>query len=264
MLSRVIPNDYTGQHFEWIDEWMQNACSGTGAVTAACGTAWASVNTGAAAQWVGVGTTTRPGIIQGATGSTNTGRAILATSITAVDFGAGNWTMENVLGFETLSTSGEEYSYFLGFADTISSINNANGCGFYYDRGNVATNGANSGNADKMQCSCANGGVRTFYLLAGSGNSDNSFPLGTVSVGALTLPSTNIMKLKVVMTGTTTAEFYSAGVKVCEINTHIPTGGSTKLMGAMMRMIKSAGTTSRTVDVDSSYLAVDLTAARTP
>lgn len=256
----AVPNQYGGTHLEWIDEWLIRSGPASGAPVGI----WSSVpNGGAASTNLGtLGTTTRPGIVELGTGTSGTGSSSYQTNPQAVDFGSGSWTMQWTGGFPTLSTGAEEYAALVGFSDS-TTINVVDGCYFLYDRGNVATSGPNSGNADAWSCWCASNSTRTTYLINGSGNSDESFALGTAAVAALTLPSTNIQTLEVRMTGTTRAEFYVNSTKVCNINTNIPSGAS-RLTGAVFGIFKSNGTTARTMAADRTRVAVDLTAARTP
>lgn len=251
-----VANEYANTHMEWNDEWLMSGCAGSGQ----CGSIWTFNGAGTGAAFSGTGTTTRPGVAAMTCGSTSTRSATLGTSVTAVDFASGSWTMEWTGGFPVLADNTNTYAAYIGFGDVTTSINQVDGCGFLYDNQNVATNGANAGKVQNWECYCSSGSTRTVYLIAGSGNSDESFALGTAAVAALTLPSTNIQTLKVAMTGTTRAEFYVNGTKVCDINTHIPSGAVT---GALVSMIGTAGA-SETMDIDRTRVAVDLTGARTP
>lgn len=254
---------YAGRHFERTHEWLQqNAysnnsnvddmytclASGTGAT---CGD-----NNGTD----GVG---RPGVHPLLTGSTTTGRAAIISAINGTRVESGVHTFELVGGFPNLSTAGEEYAARAGFFDTASTVDVTDGCYFLYDRGNVATSGPNSGNANKLSCWCANNATRTTFMMDGTTVSDGSFTTVDAPVAALTLPSTNILHLRVVVDGVTPqADFYVNGVKSCQINNNIPT--STRASGFGFSINKSAGTTVRHFYYDWSRWAVDLTAARSP
>jgi len=253
-------NNYGGTHFEWVDDWLMNSCSlGTNGT---CGSAYNAVFAGTGATVLSTGTTGRPGILQLQVGTTTTGAAGFQTSPTAIDFGSGSWTFEIVIGAEALSNVTDEYSLIAGFGDT-AGVNQVDGCYFLYDRGNVATSGPNTGNADVWECWCAANSARTTFRMNGSDVSNESFTTVNQPVAAVSLPNTNIFHLKLVMTGTTRAEFFVNGTKSCDINTNIPSGAS-RLTGVQVRATKSAGTTSRNVDIDWSRLAVDLTGARSP
>jgi hypothetical protein len=271
--GNVGRNAYGGTHLEWADEFIIN-----GANTATSSTSWGiwGLTQAGTGQVAGntVGTTTRPGILEHqVTSSATPSRTALLFSTVGIDFGSGSWTWEWVGGWPTLSDTGaptDAYTTVIGFTDTANttSYDVTDGCYFLYDTQNVAAGGANSGKVQKLECACASNAVRTMYLMDGSTVSDESFTTVDATVAALTLPSTNIYHLKVVMTGTTRAEFFvdSGGglTKRCDINTHIPSG-STRLTGAGVALQKTTGTTnSRTVNSDWARVAVDLTSARSP
>ena len=258
--SNLSQWDYGGTHLENTEEFMANHIANTQSI----GWWGNSISNSGVVQNGSAGEGTRPGILEMSTGgSSATGRAALAMTPTSVDFGAGNWSIEGTLGFPTLSVTAQQYAFIFGFGDTEGGTGQTDGCYFEYDHGNVATSGPNSGNADKWECWCASNAVRTTYLMDGTTVSDESFTTVNAPVAALTLPNTNIQTLKVVMTGSTRAEFYVNGVKSCDINTHVPSGSS-RLTGALMMLLKSNGTTASTANVDRTKIAVDLTSARSP
>ena len=257
-------NSYDGRHLEWSDEWMNGTLSPTATLNWPAGN-WNATATAASLFTVSPGTTTRPGIVELTTGTATTGRASLNMGTASTDFGSGSWTYEAVVGFPTLSTAAQEYYGALGFQDGVAA-NQVDGCYFAYDRLPVSTapgTGSITAGADKWQCWCASNSVRTGYTMDGTIVSQESFTTVNAPIAALTLPSTNIYRLKIVMTGTTRAEFYVNGVKSCDINTNIPSG-STRLTGGAINLLKSAGTTSVSMDVDYTKVAVDLNAARSP
>lgn len=254
-------NNYAGKHLEWNDEFLFSQ-SLTNASTNGI---WGVNCSGTSAAISGsvIGTTTRPGILDFATGTSGTGRCAFSTSNQAIDFNSGSWDMQWTGGFATLAVPTQAYNVEIGFDDTQSAIDAVDGCYFLYDHNNVAAGGQNSGSADDLECVCAANSVRKIYLMAGAGNSDESFPLGTAPVAALTLPSTNIYTLEVKMTGTTRAEFFYNGTKMCDIATDIPSGAA-RLTGATMQILNGNGALSRTMDVDRTHVAVDLNGARSP
>ncbi len=252
---------YGGKHLEFFDDhmdqnrlnagtpngWQQAVVSGT-ATIAPDATNW----------------TTRPGV-QLYTVTTTNARVSDATSVAAIDFGSyGTATYEDVLGVPTLSTSGDEFEIMSGFFDVFSGVNETDGCYFLYDRGNTATTGPNSGNAQKLSCWCVSGGTRTAseFLMDGSTVSDESFTTVNAPVAAVAAPNTNWMDLKVVVTGTTRAEFYVNGVKSCDITHNIPS--ATHTTGAGHNVFKSNGNTNlvNAMVLDFSALLIDLTTAR--
>lgn len=253
-------NEYNATHLEWTEEYLVKSAIASGTpfgifsgVPAGTG---ALVNDGTG------GTTTRPGIMNMTTGSQSSGTASLQSNFQVVDFGSGDWEFAWTGGVTILSTLTEEYAVIAGFSDS-TTINVTDGCYFLYDRGNAATGGPNTGNADKWSCWCANNTARTAYLMNGVVVSDEGFTTVDAPVAPLTLPNTNIYTLEVRMTGATRAEFFVNGTKRCNISTNIPSGIS-RLTGVVHGIFKIAGNTPRSVSVDRTRVAVDLTTARSP
>lgn len=258
--SIPIANDYAGTHIEWVEEYMLKSAISSGAPFGIF--SGVPVGSGAAVN-DGTGTaTTRPGIAVFTTGTTATGSASLQTNLAAIDFGSGSWVWQETLGMSTLSTAGDEYAVLVGFSDS-TTINVTDGCYLLYDRGNVATGGPNTGNADKWSCWCASNATRTKYLMDGTTVSDESFTTVDSPVAAYTAPSTNIYTVEVRMAGTTRSEFFVNGSKRCNISTNLPSG-STRMTGIVHGIFKSAGTNARTMAVDRHRAAVDLNSARSP
>lgn len=258
--SSVNVNDYGGTHLEWAEEYLVRSAIASGApfgifsgVPAGTG---ALVNDGTG------GTTTRPGLIVMTTGSQASGTASLQTNPQVVDYGSGNWSFQWTGGVTALSSLAEEYAVIAGFSDS-TTINVTDGCYFLYDRGNAATGGPNTGNLDKFSCWCASNATRTTYLMDGVTVSDVSFMTVDSPVAVITLPNTNIYTLEVRMTGATRAEFFVNGTKRCNISTNIPSG-DTRLTGVVHGIFKTAGNSPRSVTIDRTRLAVDLTFARIP
>lgn len=256
-------NKYSGTHLEWSDDFMEGVIA-TNTTLGGFATALASSGTFSTSS----GTTTRPGILDLGTSTSATARAGFLTNVAAIDFGSGSWTAEATVGFPTLSTVGEEYSVLFGFADGIASANPTDGCYFLYDRLPVATapgTGTITAGANQWQCWCASNSTRTGYTMDGAIVSDESFTTVNAPIAAVTLPDTNINRIKVVMTAATRAEFYvdSGGgfSKRCDINSNIPSG-ATRLTGGAFNLLKSAGTTARNAYLDQFRYAVDLATAR--
>jgi len=258
--ASVALNDYAGTHLEWTEEYLIKSAvaSGTplGIFSGVPSGTGALVNDGTG------GATTRPGIITMATGSQSSGTASLQTNPQVVDFGAGNWSFQWTGAFTTLSSAIEEYAALVGFSDS-TTINATDGCYLLYDRGNSATGGPNTGNADKWSCWCANNATRTKYLMDGTTVSDEAFTTVDSPIAVVTFPDTNVYNAEIRMTGTTRAEFFVNGTKRCNITTNIPSG-ALRLTGVVHGIFKIAGNVARTVSVDRTRLAVDLTAARSP
>jgi hypothetical protein len=261
-----VLNDYRGKHYEWSDEWFQSAC----APTASCGSFFATTVTGSAS---GAGVFGSPGASRLGVISLNTGTlAVNAAALTtsqAVQFDANSSSVfEATIGVPTLSTSSEEFAVQAGFSDSAIASNNAtDGCYFLYDRGNVATSGCNTGNANKWEAVCAQAGTRTIVLLDGTSQNGacaaGSITTVSSAVAASTLPDTNIYHLKIVVTSASSAVFSINGVTVATLTTNIPST-STNMTSVIIGLLKSAGTTSRSLLLDYSRVAFDQTSARTP
>lgn len=260
---RQTVNDYRSKHLEWVDEWLGFNC----ASNAACGSVYTANLAGAAGAIIDTNGGTRPGIADFRTGTTATGRASVSTSSTSFDLNShASSVYETTGGVPTLSTVAEEYATWFGFFDTVSTVNQVDGCWVMYDRLPVATapgTGTIVAGSDTLQCWCSSNSVRTGYTMNGVVVSSGGFTTVNAPVAALTLPDTNILNVKIVVTGSALAEFYVNGTKSCQITTNIPTG-MTRATGAGLAILKSAGTTNRSMYVDRSRLAIDMTAARSP
>lgn len=254
------PNDSASTTYDHNEEWLGwFAATATNPTTAP---PYQIASAGTGAQWQDVaGVTGHPGIIEMASGTTATGKLAIHTSPNAINFGDGSWSFKWIGGVATLSAAAQEYGAIIGFYDTDTSLNQVDGCYFLYDRLNAATSGPNAGNASKLSCWCVQNSTRTTFLMDGSTVSNESFTTVNAPVAAVSWPSTNVLKLEVRMIGTTRAEFWVNDVKSCDINTNIPSG-ATRLTGAGVMGLKSAGTTSTTMlDTDYTHLrATGLTA----
>lgn len=211
------------------------------------------------------GSSGRPGVGVNGTGTTNTGRALCSSSLAAFALRAGDtYKTRWVGGFPVLSGAVDGYSYTVGFFDTGTAINQANGCYFLYDERKNATAPTSGSQAaagvQELNCECAAASSRTEYPMDGVTVSDESFTTVNAPVAALTLPNTNVLNLQVVITGTTRAEFFVNGVKSCDINTHIPSAN----FGAGFMIIKNVGTTNIASDFDFSSIDITLGSARSP
>ena len=115
------------------------------------------------------------------------------------------------------------------------------GAYFLYDSQGVSTGSAASGNWQIVTCSNS---VRTFT---------------TTSVA---IDNTNLQKLRIdVNAAGTSVVFYIDDVSVGTHTTNIPTGAS-RVFGNGVYLQKSAGGTSRTLDVDYLYMKTKFTTPR--
>lgn len=255
-------NGYGGKHLEWADEWtLSRSISSDNAMF---GSIYWTTAVGAGNSLNVIASTGRPGVIGIETGTATTGQNLVATNTDTVAFNKGNWTYEAVVGIPVLSDGTNTYAVIIGFQDS-TTINEVDGCYFAYDQGDVMANpgtgdtGGISGNNWSIWCS--QNSTRTGYKLDGTASED-SFTTITSTVAAVTWSTdTNIYHLKIVMEGTTKARFYIDEVEVGRITTNIP-NASTRMTGAGINIVKSAGATERQVEVDWTRVAYDMTTLR--
>ncbi len=251
------PNDYTKKHLEWNTEW----------VTYLPTTSAEVIEDGWTPTWSGAATMTnqyfagRPGILSLNTNLATSGQLVQIYR-GPLQYDDGNWTFESTVQFSALSSTlnsvATMYTGIVGFAS--AAFNPQNGCYFAYDKGNQSTGGVNPTLLDRLSCNCAQTSTRTQFLINSTGNSDNAFPLGDGTVAAATW-----YRLKIVVTGTTKAEFYRNNVKVCEIATNLPTGSLEQTLPLhSMYSHATTGTGNRSMYVDQTRLTLDLTSVRSP
>jgi hypothetical protein len=250
-------NTAAGTHFEWMDDWFYRALGST----TIAGIYYTSLSGGiVTTDNTGLG---RPGVVQASTSTSSTGFVGITTGFAAIDFNYNTTTtFEWIGGFPTLSTSGEEYSATIGFYDT-AGVDPTDGCYFLYDRGGTqATPGTGDSDVagDRWKIMSSENGIRTGYDLDGTATED-SFTGVSSSVAALTWPSTNVYKLKVVADNDDKCRFYINDVEVGRITTNVP-GGTSRLVAAGFTLRKSAGTTARTMDTDYTKLSMDTLVGR--
>lgn len=198
---------------------------------------------GAAVTSTAVTSSSEIGIARLATGTTATGRSHLYSGFaggpTTLRFGGGSWFFETKIKVTTLSDGTNRFQLPVGFFDLITTAAQTNGAFFLYDEGGVSTGSAASAN---WQVCTTNGGTRTYT---------------TTSIAVSTSAWVRL-EVEVNAAGTSVA-FYIDGVLVATHTTNIPTANT---VGFGMGILKSIGTTSRTVDSDYVNVVCDLTAAR--
>jgi len=200
---------------------------------------WASFASGAGANvFGGAGTTLRPGLLSLATGTTITGNSTLYSgrgNQQPILFGAGVYTFETDVYIPTLSTVGEEYILRIGFGDTTNGADFVDGAYFEYDRLGFGTNW--------RYCTASNS-IRSKADLGQA-----------VSAGVWT-------RLKIVVNvDGTFAYFYFNGQLLASSFTNLPTGAGRET-SLVFNIIKSAGTTTRSLNIDWAWLHMDLSASR--
>jgi hypothetical protein len=251
-------NTYDGTHLEWSDEWTYRSL----ASSESAGIFFTSISSGAVtSDHGGAG---RPGVVQIGTSTNASGLVNMSTSFAFVDFDANTTTtFEWVGGFPTLSDGTQSYAALIGFYDA-SSLSFTDGCAFMYDS-EAAGPTPGTGDSDvvsgKWKIVSAENGTRSGYLLDGTASED-SFTTVDSTVAALTWPSTNVYKLKVVVENDDKCRFYINDVEVGRITTNIPGGSLARHTAAGFAIVKSAGTTARTMDTDFTRLSMDLASAR--
>lgn len=186
-------------------------------------TQWVSAVSGAGAAVSALGSVAgHPGIVRLAVGTTTTGRsAIYRGMTTTFRIGTDAIDQEWIVRIETLSDGTDEYDAFFGFSDNVTLASIGRAIGFFYDR-NTSTNWL----------------ART----TGSGGTTNADTGIAVAAGAWVRLGIRINA------AATSIQFLINGAVVATVTTNIP--GVTDLWGAIAGAQKSAGTTSRSIDVD--------------
>lgn len=163
----------------------------------------------------------RPGVAQLATGTTATGRAALTLGAVSSFFGGGICTVEMSVRIPTLSTVTEEFNLRLGYGDTVTA-DQVDGVYFEYDRLQSVN----------WRCKTANNSVRS-----------------TVDSGVAVLAGSWVNLRFVVNAAGTSVDYYINGALVGTLGTNIPVTNA-RICAPLIALIKTAGTTSRTVLVD--------------
>jgi hypothetical protein len=182
------------------------------------------------------GTAAHPGICELSSGTTSAGAAAIITRATdSILLGGGEATWEAVCRVPTLSDGTETYTVRTGLIDN-GTTEATDGVFFRY------THSVNSG---KWQGVCRSNGTET-----------------TVDTGSTVVAGTWVRLTAVVNAAGTSVQFYVNGVAAgAAVTTNIPTGTGRET-GAGSHIIKSAGSTARTFQVDYQSLRIVLTTAR--
>lgn len=169
----------------------------------------------------------RCGILNLTTGTTTTGRAALSSSGTAIRLDGGVGVFQASININTLSNATERYQLVIGYLDTVTAAAQVDGCFVFYDESGTTNGGTASAN----------------WQYCASANSVRTTNASSVAV------ATGWVTVKVVVNSSTSAEFFINGVSLGTITTNIPNGAS-RDTGFGILIIKSAGTTARTIDCD--------------
>lgn len=156
-------------------------------------------------------------------------------------FGSDIYRYESLLKIPTNSDGTNTFQFLSGFWDTSTGVNQVDGIYFLYDAQGVSTGSASSGN----------------WQIVTSSNSVRTFTTTSVAID-----NTNFQKLRIdVNAAGTSVQFYINDILVGTHTTNIPTGAA-RLTTSGVYLQKSAGTTSRTVDVDYLFIKVKFTTPR--
>jgi hypothetical protein len=184
------------------------------------------------------------GICQYQTGTMATG---LASHINdnqgalAFAFGGGSWVYETFIEVDTLSTLTEQFRFITGFATQASVINEVNAIIFTYDSAGLRNGTAASAN---WQCVTSDNNTRT---------------LTTTSVAV----TTTWTKLRIeINAAATEVKFYINGTLVATHTQNIPTFANSRFLIMKQQIVKSAGTTNRSVYCDYLLYENNLTNLR--
>lgn len=199
-----------------------------GGVASAVSGAGAAVAMGAVAA-------ANPGILDLATGTTTTGRAgLLSTQVAMLVVGGGVLRYRAVIKIPTLSTSGERFTVRGGFGDSISA---------------APTDGVHFDYVDNV----ASGAYRIVAEAGGTPTAVN----GTTAVGT----TFDLIEI-IVAAGGGSAQLYLNNVLEATVSSGMPS--SSQSFGLMpLSVIKSVGTTTRSVQIDMYDYSQEMTTART-
>ena len=183
----------------------------------------------------------RIGVVRSTTGTTATGRSAVSTAANVFVLGNGTWVYETPVNVTTLSTSVEGFAFLSGFIDVTNAVNQVDGVYFLYDERGSSTGSTASAN---WQCVTSSNSVRTFTTT-------------TTAVGA---NSWVVLRIEI-NAAASSVVFKIDNVTVATHTTNIPTGTGRET-GFGWLIMKSVGTTARTVDLDYISVVSALTTAR--
>lgn len=172
-----------------------------------------------------------------ATGTATTGRnywAAGASSIIEFDSDLESAYWRGMVRVPTLSTAGEEFGAVWGFNDSVIALNNTDGAVFRYDR---LVSGAN---------------IQVQNRAAG---------VGAVTDGGIAV-DTNWHEyiVRYIASPARAVQYWVDGVLIATVTTNVPSSGQGTGLGA--GIIKSAGTTSRNLDIAFQEVLLTWTTAR--
>ena len=234
-------NLYTSRLAAW-EYWTEFISIPTSTTNSGNDLAVNATGTGSGVGAVNTPSANRPGIIQLQTGTTTTGRTSIYanSSLNTVALGGGTATLVADILVPTLSTATERFAFLFGLYDA-TTMNQTDGVYFLYDEGGVRTGSTASAN---WQCVTASNSVRTFTTTS-TAVSNSAYQRLSIEVNA----------------AGTSVVFKIDGTTVATHTTNIPTG-TARVMSYGYQVIKSAGTTGRTVNTDFLYIKINFTTGR--
>jgi lysophospholipase L1-like esterase len=183
----------------------------------------------------------RPGILTLSTLVAATGRAFVGTDRAAIELSGGETIFGGSTQIPVLSTAAERFQLLIGFFDTATAVNQTDGLYFLYDEGGASVGSTASTNWQLVSCS---NGVRFFVAT--------TFPVDT-----------NWTNFKIILNSAgTRADYYINGQLAGSLAANLPIGGNARSLGLGTMIIKSIGTTARTVLLDWLYFKQILKVAR--
>jgi lysophospholipase L1-like esterase len=185
----------------------------------------------------------RPGILTLSTLAVANGRAFVGTDRSVLELSGGEAIFGGSTQIPILSTATERFQLLIGFFDTATAANQVDGLYFLYDEGGVSTGSTAGPN----------------WKLVASSNSVRTFVTSTIPVDT----AWNNFKITLNSAGTR-ADYYINGLFAGSVATNLPIGGSARSVGLGAMIIKSIGTTARTVLLDWLYFKQILKVPRGP
>jgi len=210
----------------WYEEFM-NSATPAGIFNAVTN------GTGASSTTQATPNNTRPGIWRLSTGTTASGYGVLRAGQESLMFSAGTYLFETELNVTTLSDGTNTFVVKFGFLNNVTGVE-TDGAYFYY---------SDSGASPNWMAYTENNSVTT-VTDTGVAVAAGSWVKFLISVNA----------------DATLVTFYINGVLKATHNTNIP--GNGRRCGPVFTIIKTLGTTARTMDLDWAWVHVNLTASR--
>lgn len=222
----ALPPNVPRENWSWFfEDFLNNAGFQGNLVSATSGTG--------AATNAGTGEQSAPGVVIHTTGTTATGRSGLLSGVSAFRFGAGKTIYETRVRLSNLSDGTDTFTVRLGYLDSVSA-ESTDGIFFRY---------THSVNGGFWQGVCRN---------------NNTESVANFSVAPVT---TGWQKLALTVYADGSRVDFTIGTTTLSVTTNIPTAAGRET-GIGHFILKSLGTTARTMSLDYVYHALNLTTAR--